>query len=153
MNASSPAITSQATLAGLPLPPLLRITETPLVSAVGDRDRVFRPPSDDHLPPDLVKGLRRGRVQVLADDLKLSPGVERNQVAGDHPRVADVNDATALGGQAMGALAPADQPDLLGPDREVPAVAVELVGDTDERRDELVGGALVDLGRLADLLD
>ena len=73
MNTSNPAITSQATLAGFP--PLLRITFSSRYRGL-DRDRVFRPPSDDHLPPDLLERLCGGGLEVLADDLKLSTGVE-----------------------------------------------------------------------------
>jgi hypothetical protein len=50
-------------------------------------------------------------------------------------------------------LAVGEQRDLLGADGEPPAVALEQVGDADERGDELVRRALVDLGRGADLVD
>ena len=91
-----------------------------------------------YLPPALLERLRGGRLEVLTDDLKLPAGVELDQVAGHHARVGDVADHAALGLQPVERSSlRVEQPDLLGPDREARAVALEHVGDADEAGDEL----------------
>ena len=67
--------------------------------------------------------------------------------------VARVDDGPGLGVHALGGVAAGQDPDLLGPDREAAAVALEHVRDADEAGDELGQRALVDLGGRADLLD
>src|SRR5206468_7248265 len=66
-----------------------------------------------------------------------------------HAHVDDVADAAELAAAGFVEV----HPDLLRSDRELSAVPLEHVRDTDEAGDELGRGTLVDLGRRADLLD
>src|SRR4029079_9183898 len=97
---------------------------------------MLRSPSDGYLPPALLECLRGGRLEVLTDDLKFPTGIELDQVAGQHARVRHVADHTALGLQASAHIWLVEEPDLLGPDREAPSVALDEVGSADEPRDE-----------------
>ena len=82
------------------------------------------------------------------------PCVEVDHVARDHAGVDDLADRAALDVVArLGELCLAQQPDLLGTDREAPPVALEQVGDADEGGDELVCRPLVDIGGAPDLVD
>jgi hypothetical protein len=118
-----------------------------------DRDRVLRAPAHQHLPALLDGRLGRCALRVLTNELKLPAALEGDGVAGDHARVGDPGDAAALGPQPVRRPRRVEQLDLLRPDREPRAVALEQVGDADEAGDELGRRALVELDRGADLLD
>src|SRR3954451_19177941 len=84
-------------------------------------------PSDGYLSPALLERVRGRHFEVLADDLKLSAGIELDQVAGHTSRVRHVADHTALGSQTRGVILLVEQPDLLGPNREARSVALDEV--------------------------
>src|SRR6266576_2327124 len=91
----------------------------------------------------------RGRLEVLPYHSELAPRVELDDVSGEHAHVDDVADAAELAAAGFVEV----HPDLLRSDRELSAVPLEHVRDTDEAGDELGCGTLVDLGRRTDLLD
>src|SRR3954469_9563617 len=119
-----------------------------------DLECVLWAPFELNMSATLSKRLRGGRFEVLTDDDELSPCVELDDVAGDHPRVDDFRDVAAFHARTgIGRLTFGEHADLLWPDREAAAVALEDVGHADEARDKRGGRALVDLGRCGDLLD
>src|SRR6476620_1019193 len=111
--------------------------------------RVLRPPREADPLPLFRERLLRGRLEVLTDDDELAAGIEVDYVAGDHPDVDDLANGTRLAFSA----AFVRHPNLLRPDREAPAVALEDVRDADESRDELRLRMLVDVRRRTDLFD
>src|SRR5205823_141983 len=117
-------------------------------------DCVLRLPLQKHPAPPCVECLRRRRLQVLAYDDELAAVVEIDDVAREHARVDDVADPSGDGVSVVSPRAAVrGHTDLLRPDREGTAGALENVRRTDEAGDEGVFGALVDGGRRANLLD
>ena len=115
---------------------------------------MLRTPSHQDLLPLLGRGRCRRALQVLPDQLQLAAGVERHRVARDHPRVGDLGDPAALAVEPVDGRRPGSQQvDLLRPDRQPPAAALDQVGDTDEAGDELVARVLVELLGRAHLFD
>src|SRR6266568_1107691 len=114
-----------------------------------DLKGVLGTPLEAHRSAPGLERLLRGGLEVLLDDGQLAPGVELDDVPGEH---ADVDDVANTSGLAVSALLEM-HPDLLRTDCELSAVPLEHVRDADEACDELGGGTLVDLGRYADLLD
>src|SRR5512132_3510281 len=98
----------------------------------GDRVRVLAAPSDAHPPPPLLECLLRGHLEVLPHDLELPTGVEVDEVARDRAYVPDVADLAALHAQAGGRVGVAEDPHLLGADREARTVALDDVRHTHE---------------------
>src|SRR2546430_980722 len=92
--------------------------------------------------------LRGARVLAVDDAARLL--LERvRDVARDHPDV----DALAHGPGLSFARMLVAHPDLLRPDRDAPAVALDDVRDADKAGDELRLRVLVDVRRRTDLLD
>src|SRR4051812_5376855 len=91
----------------------------PLLSFGFRLDRVLRFPLEEHPAPTRVEGLRRGGLQVLADDDELAAVVEVDDVAREHAGVDDVADP-ARGGVVVVAARAAVRAhaDFFGPDGE-----------------------------------
>src|SRR5215211_8195156 len=83
------------------------------ISLLTDGDRLLGPPSDQHLAPAMLELLRGGGLEILADDLKFSPGLELDPVAGHHPRVGDVADPAPFGVEPLSVLPRFEELDLL----------------------------------------
>src|SRR4051794_12252967 len=111
------------------------------------------PPAHLHLMPAGLECLRRGSLEVLADDQQLSPGIERDQITSGCARVRDVDDPPALHNEPVAPLAGLEQARLLGPNREPLAIALDHVRHAYEARHERRLRALVDLLGGPDLLD
>src|SRR5262245_20106947 len=117
-------------------------------------DGVLRAPFQEHATPACVERLGRGCLEVLADDYKLAAVVEVDDVASEHACIDDVADPSRGGSLVVAAgAAVVGHSDLLRPDREGPAEALEHVRGADEAGDEGVLGSLVDGCRRSDLLD
>src|SRR5437899_1195498 len=119
-----------------------------------DLELVFWAPLEEDCSAFCVESLAGRGLEVLPHDLQLAAAVEVDEVAGDHPRIDDVADAAGLRLAAAGRCrARVVHADLLGPDSEALAAALDYVRDTHEAGDEGARRPLVDLGRGADLLD
>src|SRR5215469_8031845 len=94
---------------------------------------VLRPPREADPLALLRERLLRRRLEVLPDDDELAAGVEVDDVARDH---ADVDDLPHRSGLPA-AAALVRHSDLLRPDRDATAVALDDVRDTHEAGDEL----------------
>src|SRR3954470_4722042 len=96
-------------------------------------DRVLRAPFQEHPAPSCVEGLGRRCLEVLADDDQLPTVVEVDDVAREHACVDDVTDP-AGGGVLVVAprTSTSAHADLLRPDRERAAGALDDVGGADE---------------------
>src|SRR5439155_22534839 len=90
------------------------------------------------------------RLEVLPHNRQLAPRIELDDVPREHPDVDDVANTSGLPVPVPDVL---QHVDLLGPDREAPAVALDDVRHADESGDELGRGTLVDVGGRAELLD
>src|SRR6266566_2857133 len=107
-------------------------------------DRVLRTPFKEHPATAGVQRLCRGRLEVLADDDELAAAVEVDDVADPAGGcVLVVTACAAVVGHA----------DLLRPDGERAAGAMENVRGSDEAGDEGVLRTFVDRRRRSDLLD
>src|SRR6266566_9167176 len=117
-------------------------------------DRVLRTPFKEHPATAGVQRLCRGRLEVLTDDDELAAVVEIDDVPGEHARVDDVADPAGGGVLVVTTRAAVvGHADLLRPDRERAAGALENVRGSDEAGDEGVLRTFVDRRRRADLLD
>src|SRR3954452_17273373 len=114
-----------------------------LLSLYGDG--LIRSPSNFHFSTALGLDLRGGCLQVLADDLKLSPCFEVDEISRDHPGVGDILDRPLLDVKSLGRRAVLEDRNLLGAHGEPLSIALEQVRDADEACDECVLGPLVDL--------
>src|SRR5207248_1603021 len=126
----------------------------PLLARALSRNRecLRRPPCD----ADLIAHRGRGAALagVLAAHDQLAAGLQRDDVAGEDADVNDVRDFAGFHVRAWWRLVVlGEEGDLLRPDGDLAAVALDEVGDADEAGHERRPRVLVHLGGGAGLLD
>src|SRR6185437_12682669 len=114
---------------------------------------IFTPRDADRLPGRSERP-GHGVLRVLPHSGELPAARQGQLVAGSRPEIDDVVDPPLFNVAASRRLLPiGQQADLLWPDGEAPAAALEHVGDADEPRHEISSRLLIYLDRGSELLD